>query len=67
MLAQCLSWSWAGFLAPHAENFPSSQGQQPRPTPRPRGCAGPYCLDRHCGSQQKRRSKKGRAVLPPTI
>lgn len=36
MLAQCLSRSWVGFLAPlHPESFPSSWG--------PRGCAGPHC------------------------
>lgn len=29
MLAQCLSWSWVGFLAPpHPESFPSSWGPQ---------------------------------------
>lgn len=48
--------------APHPESLPSSRGQRPRPTPRPRGLAA---LDRHRGPRQKRRSKKGKAVLPP--
>lgn len=33
----------------------------------PGGVPGLTVLDRHRGSQQKRRSKKGKAVLPPTI